>query len=47
MCGVYTGEYDTNGFDRMKEVIKLIEDVGCDVQWNGSIKQQPTINWSI
>jgi hypothetical protein len=31
----------------LKEVIKLIEDAGCDVQWNGSIKQRPTISWSI
>ena len=31
----------------LKEVVKLIEDAGCDVQWNGSIKQRPTISWSI
>jgi len=31
----------------LKEVLPLIEDAGCEVQWNGSIKQRPTISWSI
>lgn len=30
----------------LKEVIPLIEATDCKVQWNGSIKQRPTISWS-
>ena len=30
----------------LKEVIPLIEEAGCEVRWNGSIKQRPTISWS-
>lgn len=30
----------------LKEIIPIIEECGCDVNWNGSIKTRPYISWS-
>lgn len=29
----------------LKEIIPIIEECGCKVEWNGSIKQRPYISW--
>lgn len=32
--------------ETLKEIIPIIEECGCTVNWNGSIKTRPYISWS-
>jgi len=38
---------DKEGVKNLKSIIPIIEECGCDINWNGKGDQRPTISWEL